>query len=120
MAVENPNSFDLALQGYTFDFQVMALPFSHGDSQIKFVFPAGKQSHVRLPMRVSYGDLIKVIKRHPDLDKIPCQLDASLDIETPVGKLLIPVKKSDVISVPESYRPSTYLRHFMPHLMELR
>jgi LEA14-like dessication related protein len=119
LAVENPNPFDLALQGYTFDLQVMSLPFSHGGNPFKFVFPAGKQSQMQLPMRVSYGDLIEIIKRRPDLDKIPYQMDARLNIETPAGELILPVKKSDLISVPESYRPGTYLKRLLQPLLEL-
>lgn len=119
VAVDNPNSFDLALQGYTFDLQLMTLPFSSGGSRMKFVFPAGQQSHMRLPLRVKYADLIEVIKRRPDLDKIPYRVDAGLNLETPLGELLIPVKKTDVISIPESYRPSTYLKRFIKPLREL-
>ena len=119
MAVENPNPFDLVLQGYTFDLQVMSLPFSRGGSPLKHVFPAGKQSRMQLPMRISYGDLIEIIKRQPDLDKIPYQMDARLNIETPAGELILPVKKTDLISVPESYRPGAYLKRFLQPLLEL-
>lgn len=117
--VENPNPFDLALQGYTFDLQVMSLPFSRGGSPLKHVFPAGKQSRMQLPMRISYGDLIEIIKRRPGLDNIPYQMDARLNIETPVGELILPVKKADQVSVPESYRPDTYLKRFLQPLLEL-
>lgn len=119
VAVDNPNRFDLALQGYTFDLQILALPFARGGSPLKSVFPAGKQSHMRLPMRISYGDLIEIIKRRPDLDKIPYQVDARLNIETPVGEMILPVNRTDLISIPESYRPSSYLKRFMQPLLEL-
>lgn len=119
LEVENPNPFDLALQGYTFDLQIHSLPFSRGGSPLKHVFPAGKQSRMQLPMRVSYGDLIEIIKRQPDLDKIPYQMDASLNIETPAGDMMLPVKKADQISVPESYRPGAYLKRFLQPLLEL-
>ena len=120
VSVENPNSFDLAMQSYTFDLQVMTLPFSRGGSQMKFVFPAGQQSQMRLPVRVTYGDLFEVLKRCPDLDRIPYHVEARLNIETPLGELLLPVNKTDVISVPESYRPDTYLKRFMKSLGEIR
>lgn len=119
VAVDNPNSFDLALQGYTFDLQLMTLPFSSGGSRMKFVFPARQQSYMRLPLRVKYADLIEVIKRRPDLDKIPYQVDAGLNLDTPLGELLIPVKKTDVISIPESYRPNAYFMRFLKPLKEL-
>lgn len=118
MAVDNPNQFDLALQSYTFDLQVMTLPFSSGGSPLKHVFPAGKQSLVRLPMRIPYGNLIEIIKRRPELDKIPYQVDARLNLDTPLGALMLPVKKSDLISVPESYRPGTYIKRFIQPLLE--
>lgn len=118
MAVDNPNRFDLALQSYTFDLQVMTLPFSSGGSPVKHVFPAGKQSLVRLPMRIPYGNLIEIVKRRPDLDKIPYRVDARLNLETPLGELMLPVNKSDLISVPQSYRPGAYLKRFIQPLME--
>lgn len=118
LAVDNPNQFDLALESYTFDLQVMALPFSSGGGPFKYVFPAGRQSLVRLPMRIPYGNLIEIIKRRPELDKIPYQVDARLNLDTPLGSLILPVKKSDLISVPESYRPDTYLKRFMQPLLE--
>lgn len=119
LAVDNPNRFDLALQGYTFDLQVMSLPFSHGGSPRKHVFPAGTQSRMQLPMRIAYTDLIEIIKRRPGLDNIPYQMNARLNIETPAGEITLPVTKTDQISVPESYRPNTYLKRFLQPLLEL-
>jgi LEA14-like dessication related protein len=120
LAVENPNSFDLSLLGYTFDLQVMTLPLTAGGSQVKVALPAGKLSHMRLPMRMKYTDIIEVIKRRPDLAKIPYQVTARLNVETPVGELIVPVNKTDTISIPEQYRPAGYLKRILQPLKDLR
>lgn len=120
IGIENPNPFDLELLNYTFDLQVMTLPFSHGESKLKSLFPSGQIANVRLPIRIKYSDMIEIIKRRPDLDKIPYSLNARLNVKTPVGEISVPVERNDSVSVPEVYRPGTYLKHFMQQLQELR
>lgn len=120
VGIENPNPFDLELLDYTFDLQVMTLPFSHGESKMKFTFPSGRKASVRLPMRVKYSDMIEIIKRHPDLDKVPYSLNARFNVKTPVGEMSVPVERNDSLSVPEAYRPATYLKSFMQSLGDMR
>lgn len=119
IGVENPNGFDVSLQSYTYDLQIMSVPFSSGGLQKGFVFPSGQLVDIRLPFRVHYDDLLGVVKRRPDLDRIPYTLDARLNLKTPFGDLIIPVKKSGNISVPEAYRPGTYLKRILQPFKEM-
>ena len=118
ISVENPNIFDVSLLGYTYDLQVMSVPFSSGGHQKGFLFPAGQQVDVRLPFRVNHSDLLGILKRRPDLDRIPYSVDARLDVATPLGELLIPLKKSDTVSVPAAYRPGAYLKRILQPFKE--
>lgn len=119
IGVENRNAFDVSLQSYTYDLQVMAVPFTSGGLQKGFRFPSGQSVDVRLPVRILYSDLIGVLKRRPDLDRIPYTLDARLNFSTPLGELAVPVNKNDTVSVPESYRPGTYLKRILQPLKEM-
>ena len=94
LAITNPNSFDLSLLGYTFDLQVLALPLSTGGMQETILFPAGKETGMRLPVRLKFADLLKIIKRSPDPDKIPYQLNTVLHLKTPLARWLSRWKKA--------------------------
>lgn len=118
IAVENPNLFDLSLLSYTYDLQVMSVSFSSGGQQKGFVFPSGQQVDIRLPFRIHHTDLLGIIKRRPDFDRIPYSIDARLNLDTPFGGLIIPLKKSDTVSVPSDYRPGTYFRRILQPLKE--
>lgn len=104
--VTNPNGFNLSLLGYTYDLQVMALPLANGGALQTVVFPAGKHADIRLPVRLRYNDLIGILKRLPDPEKIPYHVTAKLQVDTPVGELIIPVDERATFAVPEKYRPS--------------
>lgn len=118
ISVENQNPFDVSLLSYAYDLQVMSVPLSSGGMQRGFLFPSGRPVDVRLPLRVHHGDLLGIIKRRPDLDRIPYSLDARLNLGTPLGELVIPLKRSDTVSVPEAYRPGTYLKRILQPLKE--
>lgn len=119
VGVENRNAFNVSLLGYTYDLQVMSIPFSSGGLQKGVLFPAGQTVDVRLPFRVHHSDLLGILKRRPDLDRIPYSADARLNLDTPLGELAVPVKKSDTFSVPAAYRPGTYLKRLLQPLKEM-
>lgn len=119
VGVENRNMFDVSLLSYTYDLQVMSVPFSSGGLQKGVVFPAGQTVDVRLPFRVHHSDLLGIFKRRPDLDHVPYSVDARLNLDTPVGELIVPLKKSDTVSVPAAYRPGTYLKRLLQPLKEM-
>lgn len=118
LAITNPNSFDLTLRGYTYDLRVMSLPLAAGGLQEPLPIPAGSQTDMRLPLRIRYADLLEILKRLPDPDRIPYRLRASLMLATPLGELVIPVDRNDTFSIPETYRPSQILNRLLdivPH-----
>jgi LEA14-like dessication related protein len=113
LAISNPNSFDLTLRGYTYDLRVMSLPLAAGGLQEPLAIPAGKQTDMRLPIRVKYADLLEILKRLPDPDRIPYQLRASLMLSTPLGDMVIPVDRNSTFAVPETYRPGHVLNRLL-------
>jgi len=120
LAITNPNSFDLSLLGYTFDLQVLALPLSTGGMQETILFPAGKETGMRLPVRLKFADLLKIIKRSPDPDKIPYQLNTVLHLKTPLGEMVVPVEKSSLLALPEQYRPAAFTNRLRDALRSIR
>lgn len=109
LGVKNPNSYDVKLQGYSYDLKVMALPLAKGGAREEISFPAKTETDVRIPIKVSFGDLLEILKRKPDPDNIPYQLAAGLDLETPVGQMTVPVNRKGTYAIPKEYRPSAIL-----------
>jgi LEA14-like dessication related protein len=112
LGITNPNSFDLSLLGYTYDLRVMTLPLAASGLQKTIPIPAGRETDMRLPVRVTFGDLLAILKRRPAPDQIPYQLNARLHIESPLGEQVIPVERTGSFALPEKYRPSFYLNRF--------
>lgn len=110
LAVTNPNPFDLPLTGYTYDVRLMALPLARGKSQNPVTFYGKSSTEMLIPVRIAYSDVLEILKRKPGLKEIPYQLNADLDLDTPVGTVKVPVRKDGVVSVPETYRPGNLLR----------
>lgn len=106
LRVKNPNSFDVKLQGYSYDIKVMALPLVRGGAREEVNFPANEETDVRIPIQITYADLLEILKRRPDPENIPYQLAAGLDLETPMGQMTVPVKRSGTYAIPRKYRPS--------------
>ena len=106
LRIKNPNSFDVRLQGYSYDLKVMALPLAKGGAREEIKFAGGAETDLRIPIRITYGDLLEIIKRRPDPDKVPYQLAAGLDIETPVGQMTVPINRTGTYAIPKQYRPA--------------
>ena len=120
LGVTNPNPFDLSLLGYTYELQVQTLPLSAGGLQQTVVFPAGKETELRVPVHLKFSDLLQIIRHTSDPDNIPCRITARLQIQTPLGEMIIPVDKQTVLAVPEQYRPAAYLDRLQDALRGLR
>lgn len=106
LRLKNTNNFDLKLYGYSYDLKVMALPLVKGGAREEVNFPANEETDVRIPIRVAYADLLEILKRKPDPDKIPYQFAAGLDLETPLGQMSVPVKHTGTYAIPKQYRPA--------------
>jgi LEA14-like dessication related protein len=109
LGISNPNSFDLSLLGYTYDLKVMDLPLASGGLQESILFKSGSETDVRLPVRLKLADMIEVLKRRPDPDRIPYKMNAILKMSTFAGEMTIPLESNATFSVPEKYRPNYYL-----------
>jgi LEA14-like dessication related protein len=120
LGVTNPNPFNLSLLGYTYDLKVLTLPLSSGGNQETILFPAGKETDMRLPVRLKFSDLLELINHAPDPDTIPYQLNTILKLKTPLGEIAVPVEKSAVLTVPEQYRPAAYINRLRDALRGIR
>jgi LEA14-like dessication related protein len=109
LTVKNTNPYDIKLLGYSYDLKVMALPLSQGAARDQVSFPAGAETDLRIPIRLAYGDMLQIFTRRPDFERVPYQLQAGLDLDTPLGKLSVPVNRTGTYAVPKQYRPSSLL-----------
>jgi LEA14-like dessication related protein len=106
LSVKNTNSYDLKLQGYSYDLKVMALPLAKGGAREEITFPSEAETDIRIPIRISYADLFEILKRKPNPDSIPYHLAAGLDLDTPLGQMTVPINSSGTYAIPKQYRPS--------------
>lgn len=120
LSVKNPNSYDLKLLGYSYDLKIMAMPLFKGGAREPVDFPGKSTTDLRLPVRISYRDMVEILKRRPDPNHIPYQLKAGFDLDTPVGALAVPFEKSGTYAIPERYRPSFYLKQITDFLGEFK
>ena len=109
LAISNPNPYDLSLLGYSYDLRVMSLSLASGGAMETITVPAGKQADMRIPIRIKLGNLIEILKRQPDPERVPYRFRASLQLSTPLGDMSVPIERDDTFSVPENYRPGHYL-----------
>ncbi|HEY3308618.1 MAG TPA: LEA type 2 family protein [Desulfuromonadaceae bacterium] len=112
LGITNPNSFDLSVLSYTYDLRVMTLNLANSGLQETLSIPSESETDMRLPVRIRYSDLFEIIKRHPDPEKIPYQLNARLHVRTTFGDKIIPIEKNSTFAIPEKYRPDFYLERF--------
>lgn len=110
--VTNPNPYQISLQGYNYALQVTSLPLASGAARQTMVFASDKTTNVRIPVKISYGDLLEILKNRPDLDRIPYRLQAGLDLDLPVGAMTLPIDETGTFAVPPKYRPDSLLRKF--------
>jgi LEA14-like dessication related protein len=119
LAVQNPNPFGITLNCYHYDLRVVTIPVARGGARERVEFSGRGTTDFRLPVRIEYKALLAIMKRHPDPDRIPYRLQADLDVETPVGQLLIPIDKAAAFAVPDHYRPFFYLKDIPEFLRTL-
>lgn len=112
LLVHNPNRFDLTLLGYSYALQMLDTPLSSGGARQRLNFTADQDTVVRIPARVQHTDLLSVLKKQPDPDRIPYRLIAGLQVETPLGETSIPVDQRGQFAIPERYRPSNLIQRF--------
>ena len=118
--VTNPNPYQISLQGYDYSLQVKSIPLASGTARQAMVFAADKTTNVRLPVKISYADLLQILESRLDLDRIPYQLKAGLDLDLPVGAMKLPIDAAGTFAVPQKYRPASLLRQFSDFLGKVR
>jgi LEA14-like dessication related protein len=106
LTVKNATPYDIKLLGYNYDLKVLALPLAKGGARQEITFPAGAAAELRIPVKVAFGDLLEIFKHRADPDHIPYTLSAGLNLDTPLGKLTVPVEQSGTYAVPKQYRPA--------------
>lgn len=109
--VSNPNRSDLTLLGYSYTLQVAALPFSSGSSRQTIIFPGTHTTLVRIPALIKYANLLELLKQQPNPETLPYQINATLQLDGPLGEQTVPVRYSGQFSIPEQYRPTGLFRH---------
>lgn len=112
LSLTNPNSYSLELKGYNYNLLVLALPLAKGENHEVVEFNGNTTTDFRLPVRITFHDLMEILKRRPDPEQIPYRLTAGLDLQTPLGAVAIPVDKSGTFAVPQKYRPDVILKLF--------
>lgn len=112
LTVTNPNTFDLPLQGYTYAVQIMDAPLATGESKDRLTFPAKNSTDMLIPVRVSFSDVLEIVKRSPGLRDVPYRLQANLLMGTPLGSITVPVNKKGFVTIPKQYQPVNLLQKF--------
>jgi len=120
LGITNPNTFDLSLLGYSYDLHVMTLPLFTGKTQQTVLFPGGKETDMRLPVHLTFSDLLEIVKQQPDFNKLPYQMNARLHLKNPLGEMVIPVEKNDTLNVPQQYRPEAVIDRLKNALRSIR
>jgi LEA14-like dessication related protein len=110
--VNNSNYYDIRLDGYSFTMKILDLPLASGEKKEVVQFPGKKATDVQVPVRVTYGNALDIIMKRPNPTSIPYQLEAGLDIVTPVGTLNFPVTTSGTIAVPKDKLKGILLKGF--------
>jgi hypothetical protein len=90
----------------------MTLPLVRGESKDCLSFPGKTSTGVLIPVKISYSDVLEIIKRNPRLKEIPYQLKADLNLGTPLGVITVPVKKDGIVTIPKQYQPDGLLQKF--------
>ena len=112
LSVTNPNPYNLHLTGYRYDLLVSALPLASGENNAAMEFAANAATDARLSVRVSFQDLLQVIGNSPDMNHIPYNLKADLDVRTPFRRITVPVNKQGEFALPGKYQPENFLKNF--------
>jgi LEA14-like dessication related protein len=110
LSVKNPNSFDIRLLGYSYDLKVLMLPLAQGGAREELKFLQRSETDLRIPIKVSYNDLMEILKRRPDPERIPYGIAAGLDVETPMGTQTVTVNRTGTYAIPAQYRPGNFLK----------
>jgi LEA14-like dessication related protein len=111
LAVANPNAYKLTLSGYRFDLYVSSVPLTSGECGDRIEFPGRSVTDVRLPAKVEFRDLLKVLKAVPDPGQVPYRLKAALNIDSPLGSSMVPLDMLGTFALPRDKLIGGILKH---------
>ena len=111
LLVANPNSYKLTLSKYRYDLYVSSLPLTSGENVNTIEFPGNEATEVRLPARVEFRDLLKVLKAVSDPEKVPYRLIAAFNIHAPLGSITVPVDRMGTFVLPKDPLIGGILKH---------
>jgi len=102
--ITNPNPSTLVIAGYTYELQVESQPFLNGSSEREFELRPRDVTRVRVPVSVTFADLLDrlaALKGKADAGYV---LNVSLAVKTPVAEIPLAFSKEGrvpVLSVPQ-------------------
>lgn len=99
--VDNPYSVPLPMSNVDYALSSQGQPFLTGKADIQGVVPARGSKILGVPVRISYLQLINVVKGARPGATIPYKADLGLSVDAPVwGALRIPMSKNGELSIP--------------------
>ncbi len=120
LTVYNPNSYDIHLTNYRYELKIMSRPLARGNSRTTHDLGAKSQTDIMIPAKVPYKGLIEVLKRRPNPEVVPYQLNAELTVGTAVGNLNVPLTMSGDFTIPREYRLEKVLNRIDDFIKGLR
>ena len=98
IAIENPNQVGITLAGFDYDLQIDGNSFLIGQQSDRIQMAAGQQSHLPLPLTLSYASLYESFKKLVDQDTSQYQLRCHLTFDVPIlGQVDVPLQKTGKI-----------------------
>lgn len=99
--IENPYPAPLPLVNVDYNLTSRDKPLLAGQADLQSTIPAHGKETISLPAKISYLDLVQAFKGVKPGSVIPYTADLGLSVDTPaVGRLRLPMKKKDQLSVP--------------------
>jgi len=99
--VTNPLEVALPLASLDYDLASKGAAFLSGNAPLEGAVPAGSTKTVKLPVSVTYADLLKALSGVRPGQVVPYEAEVGLSVDVPAaGPLRLPLKKSGQMPVP--------------------
>lgn len=108
VAIDNPNTVGVHLNGLDYDLQLDGASFLKGTKEDKLDIAANSSAAVSIPLSLTFDKIRKAVKAVSTLDTIPYRLELGVGLDVPVlGVIRVPISKSG--SVPNLKIPKVSL-----------
>ena len=99
--VENPYAVPLPLANLDYSLASKGQQFLGGESALQGTIPAGGRKTVSLPARLTFSNLLAVLKDVRPGAVVPCSAELGLSVDAPaLGMLRLPLRKEGELPVP--------------------